>query len=267
MVEKLGSSIKEKIKDFFREGKEELKKIKKPSDLIKQIPNLLTISRLALIPFIVSNVMSGNLIMAGSFAVGASVTDMFDGKIARALNATSSFGAKLDAVIDKLFVTCITAPLLFINPYLLITIILELSIASITGYAHLQDIKTATNKTGKIKTVFLDSLLCASFFSQFGIIEKIAKTLFLATTALQLKTARDYYDTYIIQNRNVSNNNLNNVINNNHLEEEKKQDKTINKNNEKEISKELDDLIKFRQTIMQYQNSKEMEHEKSKIKK
>ena len=263
----LKENIIKKMKASLNEGKDEIQKIKEPRDLIKQIPNLFTISRLLFVPFIVANIMSGNLITAGFIAIGASITDMLDGKVARALNATSNFGAKLDAVIDKLFVTCITAPLLFINPYLLITIILELSIASITGYAHLQDIKTATNKTGKIKTVFLDSLLCASFFSQFGIIEKIAKTLFLATTALQLKTARDYYDTYIIQNRNVSNNNLNNVINNNHLEEEKKQDKTINKNNEKEISKELDDLIKFRQTIMQYQNSKEMEHEKSKIKK
>lgn len=71
------------------------------------LPNILTISRIIVIPFFViafylpvewSNVLCAWLFMA------AAVTDWFDGYLARKLNQMTPFGAFLDPVADKLMV-------------------------------------------------------------------------------------------------------------------------------------------------------------------
>ena len=71
------------------------------------IPNILTLIRVALIPVLVlvacSHYEHKALAAAIIFAV-ASITDWFDGYLARALNQTSAFGRFLDPVADKLMV-------------------------------------------------------------------------------------------------------------------------------------------------------------------
>lgn len=76
------------------------------------IPNSLTWARIALIPIFVGvfylpdsmlPLQSKNLFATTLFVVAA-VTDWFDGYLARALSQTSSFGAFLDPVADKLMV-------------------------------------------------------------------------------------------------------------------------------------------------------------------
>jgi len=74
-----------------------------PTDL----PNLLTISRIAAIPVLVVLVAIGapwaDLAACVVFSAAA-ITDYFDGKIARDRGATSSFGRMLDPIADKLLV-------------------------------------------------------------------------------------------------------------------------------------------------------------------
>lgn len=193
--------VKEKFNDFVNEGKQELKKIEKPKDLIKQIPNLFTISRLFLVPFITANLLSGNLIGAGLITIGASVTDFLDGKIARKLNAVSNFGANLDVLVDKLFITSVTIPLFVVNPSLIVPVLLDMIIASINGYAHIKEINIQTSKIGKIKTFFLDSLICSAFFYNLNIINHIFKGLYFATVGLQIKTTKEYYETFLTKKR------------------------------------------------------------------
>jgi CDP-diacylglycerol--glycerol-3-phosphate 3-phosphatidyltransferase len=73
----------------------------------KQIPNILTIFRIALIPILIASFyIEGSLyhwVAAGLFLV-ASITDFFDGYLARALKAQSNFGIFLDPIADKLLV-------------------------------------------------------------------------------------------------------------------------------------------------------------------
>lgn len=70
-------------------------------------PNLLTFSRIALVPVVVTlfyfDRPLSNWIAAGIFAV-ACITDYLDGYFARALKQTSQFGSFLDPVADKLLV-------------------------------------------------------------------------------------------------------------------------------------------------------------------
>ncbi len=71
------------------------------------LPNLLTLSRILMIPLMVISFYwfgkQGHVI-AGVMFVVASVTDWFDGYLARKWNQTSALGAFLDPVADKLIV-------------------------------------------------------------------------------------------------------------------------------------------------------------------
>lgn len=71
------------------------------------IPNALTVSRLLAGPafLIWASLPARGLVLIGLFAAVA--TDLADGRIARALEATSSIGGGLDTVADKIFALCL----------------------------------------------------------------------------------------------------------------------------------------------------------------
>lgn len=83
------------------------------------IPNILTLSRIALIPvfvlFFYLPVSWSPLVTAAIFALAA-VTDWLDGFLARRMGETSAFGAFLDPVADKLMVAAALVLLVDRNP-------------------------------------------------------------------------------------------------------------------------------------------------------
>jgi CDP-diacylglycerol--glycerol-3-phosphate 3-phosphatidyltransferase/cardiolipin synthase len=76
------------------------------------VPNLITLSRIILIPLIIAIFylpdewlsFSGKNMTATAIFMFAAVTDWLDGYLARKLNQMSAFGAFLDPVADKLIV-------------------------------------------------------------------------------------------------------------------------------------------------------------------
>ncbi len=74
---------------------------------MKNLPNILTIFRIILIPIILSLILldtqNTNLFAFIAFIV-ASLSDYFDGYLARKYNLTSNFGTMLDPIADKLLV-------------------------------------------------------------------------------------------------------------------------------------------------------------------
>ena len=71
------------------------------------LPNILTISRIAVIPLIFMSIYFTSYVwamLAGILFVAASITDYLDGYLARAWNETSAFGRLLDPIADKLLV-------------------------------------------------------------------------------------------------------------------------------------------------------------------
>ena len=71
------------------------------------LPNILTISRIVVIPLIFLSIYFTSYfwaMLAAILFVLASITDYFDGYLARARNQTSAFGRLLDPIADKLLV-------------------------------------------------------------------------------------------------------------------------------------------------------------------
>ena len=75
--------------------------------MLTDLPNLLTLSRIAAIPLLVAlaalHTPGGTLRRASCLAL-AGLTDYFDGKIARGRRQTSDIGRMLDPIADKLLV-------------------------------------------------------------------------------------------------------------------------------------------------------------------
>jgi CDP-diacylglycerol--glycerol-3-phosphate 3-phosphatidyltransferase len=134
------------------------------------LPNKLTVLRMCLVPIIliVGFIPAHGLwhyiscVICAALFIGASITDMLDGKIARRDNLITDFGKFMDPVADKFMVIGAMFVLLykFSNLSLVLTISLiivvfrELAVTSMrlvvsTG----QNIVVAANYLGKIKTV------------------------------------------------------------------------------------------------------------------
>lgn len=100
------------------------------------IPNLLTLLRIALIPVFVVlfylPVSWSNEAVTVVFAVAAG-TDWLDGYLARRMGLTSAFGAFLDPVADKLMVAVALVLLIDVNPTPFAGVFLALPAAVIIG--------------------------------------------------------------------------------------------------------------------------------------
>ncbi len=68
-------------------------------------PNLLTLLRLFIIPFLVIEILDGNFGVAFSLFILAGISDGFDGLLARWLNQKTTLGLYLDPIADKLLLS------------------------------------------------------------------------------------------------------------------------------------------------------------------
>ena len=131
------------------------------------VPNIITLSRIMLIPFIVGIFyfpddlisFSAKNITATSIFVFAAVTDWLDGYLARKLNQMSAFGAFLDPVADKLVVVAALIVLLKLGRVdMVIGLIIigrEIAISALREWmARVGQAKSvAVAFVGKVKTV------------------------------------------------------------------------------------------------------------------
>ena len=74
---------------------------------IRSIPNLLSILRIALIPFVLYYYLNGKVIVAGVALIISALTDAADGFIARRFDQSTELGKILDPIADKLTQLCV----------------------------------------------------------------------------------------------------------------------------------------------------------------
>lgn len=128
------------------------------------IPNQLTLLRILLIPVFVLVFYlpyDWNRLVACLIFSLAGITDALDGYLARKLNQTSSFGAFLDPVADKLMVAVALVLLIQQDPSLLLALAAAVIIGREITVSALREwmaeigarSKVAVSVTGKIKTI------------------------------------------------------------------------------------------------------------------
>ena len=172
-------------------------------------PNKLTVARMILVPFLVLFMLTdlggeANRYIALAIFVVASVTDWFDGKLARKYNLVTNFGKFMDPLADKLLVC--SAMICFIEleklPAWFVIIIIgrEFIISGFRLIAVEKGVVIAANYWGKVKTVVqmvMSIVLILDFsFSGAEILEWI---LIWAAVALTVISLLDY----IYKNRAV----------------------------------------------------------------
>jgi cardiolipin synthase len=78
-------------------------------------PNLLTLARILLTPFIVFTILSGEPVQALALMFIAGLTDMLDGAIAKRFNLQTAVGAYMDPIADKLMLVSAIVSLFIID--------------------------------------------------------------------------------------------------------------------------------------------------------
>ncbi|MBR5418134.1 MAG: CDP-diacylglycerol--glycerol-3-phosphate 3-phosphatidyltransferase [Clostridiales bacterium] len=138
------------------------------------LPNKLSLMRIILVPFILlfmlpihigsfeptgwnEFICEYGMIVAAVLFVIASVTDLFDGKIARKYNLITNLGKFLDPLADKMLVICILIALVDLGRisaiWVCIIIVREFAVSGIRMLASAKGVVIAAKMIGKIKTV------------------------------------------------------------------------------------------------------------------
>ena len=171
-------------------------------------PNKLTIARMIIVPFLVIFLLTGwggeaNRYISLTLFVVASVTDWFDGYLARKNNLVTNFGKFMDPLADKLLVCSAMICMIDLKRlpawFVIIISAREFIISGFRLIAAENGIVIAANYWVKFKTasqMIMIILLILHFDGIFVILEQIFIWLSLALTIISLIT-------YIWQNRTV----------------------------------------------------------------
>ncbi|MEG1874791.1 MAG: CDP-diacylglycerol--glycerol-3-phosphate 3-phosphatidyltransferase [Angelakisella sp.] len=137
------------------------------------LPNKLTVLRMLLIPvflFCMLVPFQHHFLVALLVFAGASLTDLFDGKIARARGLVTNFGKFMDPLADKLLVmsalVCLAQLPSDLSPLNLPVVVLvlilsrEFAVTALRTLAADNGVVIAADKWGKLKTVSQMSWIC-----------------------------------------------------------------------------------------------------------
>lgn len=188
------------MKELLKNLSQDLEQVKldiKNNNYKKQIPNLLTASRIISPLVIIPIALTGNIALCGLVTGLFATTDLFDGYLARKFNATSNLGKILDAVSDKIFATTAIIPLILTNPLFLINTLGEIGIGLYNSYSQVKGYTQNSTMTGKIKSASLYTTIVAGYLSPvLNLPSLLAPALVLATGIMQFKTLETYRDNY-----------------------------------------------------------------------
>lgn len=148
------------------------------------LPNLLTISRIVVIPVIFLSIYIHTAVwsmLAAVLFIVASITDYFDGYLARARHETSAFGRLLDPIADKLLVASALIVILangMVHPisYIPVIVILcrELLVSGLREFLAEVRVGMPVTRLAKWKTGFqmtaLSMILVGYMFHNLGVI-------------------------------------------------------------------------------------------------
>lgn len=171
------------------------------SGSVMNLPNILTLIRVVLIPFFIfffSHPSLQSAVIAAVIFLIASLTDLLDGYLARRRKEVTQFGKFLDPVADKLLI--VSALILLVangrvQAWIAIVIVgREFAVTAFRAIASSEGVIIAAEATGKYKMflqtvaiIFLITDLPTFYFHEIGLF------LLLIATALAIYSAGQYF--------------------------------------------------------------------------
>ena len=162
------------------------------------LPNKLTVLRVIMVPFFVFFMLTDVAGSAGKWIALvlfclASLTDMLDGKIARARNLVTNFGKFMDPLADKLLVCSAMICLIPLGKlpawFVIVIIAREFIISGFRLVASDNGIVIAASYWGKFKTVsqmFMVIVMIADLGGVFDVIGTVLMWIALVLTVVSL---------------------------------------------------------------------------------
>ncbi len=165
------------------------------------LPNKLTVLRVIMVPFFVFFMLtdvggSANKWIALVIFCLASLTDLFDGKIARARNLVTNFGKFMDPLADKLLVCsamiCMIPSGQLTAWFVIIIIAREFIISGFRLVASDSGIVIAASMWGKVKTVSQMAMVIVLIADLGGVFDILGLILMWLSLILTVVSLVDY---------------------------------------------------------------------------
>ena len=171
------------------------------------LPNKLTLGRVILVPFFIAVYLLGYYWVALIIFCVASITDYFDGMLARKNNLVTNFGKIMDPLADKILVysaLCLFIESDVIKAWMLIIILArEFAIAGMRAVAASEGRVLAAGMSGKIKTVLqmvaVILFLLGLSLGNHETVMMIANIVFYAALVMTVYSGCEY----IIKNKDI----------------------------------------------------------------
>ena len=165
------------------------------------LPNKLTVLRIIMVPFFVFFMLTdvggeANKWIALILFCVASLTDMLDGKIARARNLVTNFGKFMDPLADKLLVCsamiCMIPSGQLSAWFVIVIIAREFIISGFRLVASDNGIVIAASYSGKFKTVSQMAMIIVLIMNLGGVFDLIGTALIWISLILTVVSLIDY---------------------------------------------------------------------------
>lgn len=156
----------------------------------ENIPNILTIIRFILIPFIFMSVITGHFLIALIIFTISAITDILDGYIARKYNYITDIGKLIDPLADKLTQIALLLALSILNilPWWILGIVFLKECVMIISASILykkKDVVVYSKWYGKLATtLFYLAIVCSLLINQFNLKLPFAVDLYLYYLAI-----------------------------------------------------------------------------------
>jgi cardiolipin synthase len=165
------------------------------------IPNLFTMVRILMTPFILYSLAHGHFLMGGWLFGGAAMTDLLDGAVARRFGGETKLGLYLDPIADKILLSAIYIGLAAGGavPVWVVVVIFarDLLILALSSYAlkftTFRDLNPSN--LGKAST-FMQVMTAVAVMAAEGyhdaVLRRICDVLLVVVVAFAAVTAADY---------------------------------------------------------------------------
>jgi len=186
------------------------RKLRPLRDEITDLPNLITLGRIALIPAVLvltARETPATAIAACVLFLVAAATDWLDGYLARRLGLVSVVGKFLDPLADKLIVLSTLVILVGADrvPAWLTVVLMsrELAVTGLRAIASSEGLVIAAGKTGKIKTVLQlagIALLLAHYRIDVGIVvdcHQVGLWIVYGSLVMSVVSAVEYFRFFV----------------------------------------------------------------------